>query len=82
MWQMWDVVWVANHLYDLDWHELRWQVEARWQWIRRVKVMVAVVGIDPRVSCGIIVDRGAVWWLWTVVAMVAAAEHSPWISHA
>ena len=43
------------------------------------KVMVAVVGIGPGVSCGVIGDWEATQWLGAIVVMVVAAECGPWI---
>ena len=72
-----DSLQVADHFNGLDWHGQLWRVEARWRQMRRTKVAVAVAGIGPGVSHGIIGDWEAAWWLGAMVAMVAAAECGP-----
>ena len=72
-----DSLWVADRFNGLDWHGQLWRVKARWQQMQRTKVVVAVVGIGPGVSCGVIGDWEATQWLGAMVAMVAATEAAP-----
>ena len=72
-----DPLWVVDRFNGLDWRGQLWQVEARWWWMQRTKVAVAVAGIGPGVSRGVIGDWEAAWWLGAMVAMVAAAECGP-----
>ena len=72
-------LWVVNRLDDLNWRGLWWQIEMGWWWLQKSNVMVAVVGIGPRVSRGVIGDWEATRWLGVMVVMVAVAECGPQI---
>ena len=72
-----DPLQVVNHLDNLNWHGLWWQIEMGWRWLQRSKGSVAVAGIGPRVSRGVTGDWEAVQWLEAMVAIVAAAEAAP-----
>ena len=72
---------VADRLDDVNRRGIWEWVETGW-WTQWVKTTVGVAGAVPGGSCGGVGSRAVAWGLWTVVAMVAAAERAPRVSNA
>ena len=70
---------MVDRLNNVDWHGVWEWVEMGW-WMQWVKMTVGVAAAVPCGSCGGVGSRGVMWWLRTVVAMVAVAERAPQVS--